>query len=229
MGARLKTITNGVAKPLIRLAGKTLIDYSVEIFSNCKSLNSALFVTTGVFSRQISEWLNVSRQSLERHNPSVITQINTGILDAIRLASQYSQSNTLVCLNTDEIRLGVCFEDFVEFHNSHTKLATMLVSKQQKLGRHRLVEINQSGIITDTKLKPSQFDEQEFGLVNSGIIAVKREALDLFTDSEEWSGLINPLVEANQMVAYVTDLYYANVGTPEEYQEARSYLEKLTE
>jgi NDP-sugar pyrophosphorylase family protein len=67
------------------------------------------------------------------------------------------------------------------------------------------------------------------GWVNAGLLIVERSVLnDLNLDSKGgWEKIIDPLCAQKQVYAYrSSQLKYSNVGTPEEYSEARAIIQR---
>ena len=123
-------------------------------------------------------------------------------------------------------------EEVVEFHLGHDRAATMVATYTDNLYRHRVLYLDESGIVLNTELKPERYkrNPEVKGLVNTGFLLLDQKALEYadINHNEGWSGLIDPLCEERQLVAFVVpQLAYFNVGTPEEYIEAEEYLSRI--
>lgn len=226
-GARLLPLTNDLLpKSLIRADGKELIKFSLE------GLDS-LAVSHVVFA--VDYQSEIIRQWVWRQNfvfPfSFSEQVNPGVLSAIQSAVKLMAGKTVIICNADEIRLRLQLQKALNFHETSHGIATMVVAKVARLNRHRVVEINSDSLVRSTTLKDASYKTHPeiSGIVNAGVLIFEPDALTYCDPAygTGWSGIIDPLVAAKQLRAYMdTDIVYFNVGTEAEYHEAVRYLEQ---
>ena len=226
-GIRLESINpDNLPKSLFKIAGKVLIQYSVDTLP-IQSVSQLVFAI-GYKAEALKAWVNAAEllQSVQFSE-----QTKPGVLEAITKASRKVHADNMIACNTDEIRLGLNFDDVAKFHEQQGTLATMVTTYSNELSRHRLIERNDDGIITSSRLKPKEFQSssETIGLVNTGFMILEKQALE-YSDasySHDWGGIIDPLTDAGQLSAFVNPhLHYFNVGTPEEYIEAERFLEQ---
>ena len=228
-GLRLTTLAKDTPKSLFQVGGKELIRHTVDVLD--PEVIKRLVFAVDHKKEKIEAWV---RSMKLPHVIHFSEQTGPGVLGAIVAGAKHVDEDCMVACNTDEIRLGLNLAEILNFHESHSTLATMVVAYANKLSRHRVVNIRESdNIVIRTRLKSEEYINRpdEFGLVNTGFLIIEKEAMKHFDSghSKDWAGIIDPLCEAGQLSAYVDGrIHYFNVGTPEEYEEARNYLEQYS-
>lgn len=225
-GSRICSVShNEIPKSLLLVGGKVLLRYTVDqIPSEIK-----LLFLVGYQSEQIISWVNEHKLP---HEALFLKDESAGIMNAVRSAAARFPHRTLIVCNTDEVRLGFSLEEALLFHENGTVAATMVATQSSNLHCHRVLRVGNDDIIVSTQLKGKEYllVPNRVGLINAGIVILDPIAFSyLDSDSEKggWSGIIDPLVAAQQMRAFIKkDVTYFNVGTPGEYAEAKAYFEK---
>ena len=226
---RLTPITEGVlAKSLVKVANKELIRYTLDLLDDTR-INKLIFATNH-YDDQIIEW--AKKQNL-LYEYDFSYQKKQGILDAIYCAAQQSNADTLIILNTDEIRLNFCFKDFLNYHLENKSSATIASTKTKNLYKHRVLKIDKNNFVKSSSLKNAQYVEHAFktGFVNIGCLAINKSDLTCNEkiDDYGWSGLIDWLIQDKMLRACVDQkINYFNVGTLEEFIEADRFVSAIT-
>lgn len=226
-GTRLLSLTNNLLpKSLVQVDGKELIKFSLEGLD-------PLAVSHVVFA--VDHQSEILRQWVLRQNLvfpfSFSEQVCPGVLSAIQSAMELMAGKTVIVCNTDEIRLRLQLQKALNFHEANQGIATMVVTNATHLNHHRVVEVDSDNLVRSTTLKDASYlaHPEMSGRVNTGVLVFESEAFAYGDQvySTGWSGIIDPLVAAKQLRAYVdTDIVYFNVGTEAEYHEAARYLEQ---
>jgi NDP-sugar pyrophosphorylase family protein len=228
-GKRLLPMTNDlVPKSLVEIHGKKLIQFSLDKLDSLP-ISRVVFAVDHQ-SDALRQWA-VQQQFV--FPISFSQQAHPGILSALESASTLMAGKGAIVCNTDEMRLHLHLQSALDFHEASRGLATMVVAKSTNLSHHRVVEIDATGLVRSTSLKDARHLEHPklSGLVNAGILIIEPQA---FAHSNRlhdagWSGIIDPLVAAGQLYAYVDkNIIYFNVGTEAEYHEAAGFLEQHT-
>lgn len=228
-GLRLRSLTkDDLPKSLVTLGERTLLQYSVE--SMAFPLVQELVFAVDYQSEKVVAWVN--QQNL-LHAVLFTGQDKPGILNAIQCAASHTQGKTLIVCNTDELRLQISLREALAFHENGNVAATMIATQMANLYRHRVLEVREDDFIVSTTLKGESYklrpDIQ--GIVNVGLLILEPHAFNYFQPeyNSDWSGIIDPLVNAGQLRAYIDKrIAYFNVGTPDEYYEAEAYLEQYS-
>lgn len=227
-GLRLKELTGEITKPLYEIAGRPLIQYSLDHLVSPYVRRLIFAVDYQV--EQIRAW--VIGKEFPRQEIYFFAQTQPGILEAVRQTSVLVREDNFIVCNTDEIQDGLHMEAFLDFHRRNTTLATMLAVYTDHLYRHRVLDIRQADqCVVNTDLENSKYrgNPEEKALVNGGLVIINKAAIEYFdpTHGRGWSGIIDPLCQAGQLSAFVApEVVYFNVGTPEIYFEARAYLQQ---
>lgn len=214
-----------IAKPLYPLNHVELIKYT--LYSLDFSLVNSLIFALDHHAEELKKW--VERQDLPC-KVSFSYQEFPGILSAVKAALPYVTTESYVVCNTDEIRDGFDFRDLLTFHETNPNvLATMATTITNNLHRHRILNIDERGMILSTDLRNIHYQKyaEECGNVFIGIVAFRSRAQEYFADfyGNEWCALIEPLVSGGSMKAFTTPgIGYFNVGTPIELREANAYV-----
>lgn len=224
-GSRLKEIRGATPKPVFSVGGKELIRHSID--SLPPDLFNRLVIVLNEESEQIEEWLQSAQLSI----PYIIChQEGIGVLGAITSGAKKAEKDQLLACNSDEIRVGLDLEDVIRFHKKSGKLATMVAARTNNLWRHRVLQINpKDNTIVGSKMRSEEFrlKPNSIDWVNAGIIVMHKRAMEQADPaySSEWSGIIDPLCNSGQIVAYKSNIVYFNINTPEEYREAQEYFQ----
>lgn len=214
-GKRLCDITGDrIPKSLYSVFGKKLIEYTIEFMGGPHIKNIILAVDH--LDSQIIDWAN---KNLPKY--IVSKQTKSGVYGALSDASKYVTSRYCVICNSDEIREGFNFDDFISDFLKRADNAVMLCTYSQNLYKYRYVICNQKGTIVKTYLKNMFIDERKSGLINCGVIIMPSSYL-MYLDAKHgdgWSSIIDSLVEKRLLNCYVSNIRYFNMGTPEEINE----------
>ncbi len=225
-GTRLFPLTRGlIPKPLLPVAEKELIWYSTESLT-LPQVNEIILVANHNVE-EIESWTKANL----KHPFRVHWQRGTGVLDAILVGAAQARMEKLITCNSDEIREGLDIERLLEFHKRSGKLATMAAARTNKLSRHLLLDIRQEdSLVIGSRMQPNEYNRMpnKLGWVFAGLIVMDKRAIELADSnhSTEWFGLLDPLINAGQLVAHKTNItYFNNVNTPIQYHEAEAYFQ----
>jgi NDP-sugar pyrophosphorylase family protein len=223
-GSRLKCLLHGQQKVLYRIHGKPLLQFTIENLE--QNIVSRIVLATGRNSEDISEWVN----DLHIKPDIVLAPPNEqGIAPAFTSAIQLANTDTVILCNGDEIRIGLDLEQVLRFHESHNAIATMVATRENKLFRHRVLEIDRHNILVKSQLKHPQYKTTPLatGLVNVGFIVAQKDFLLKILPSCEtgWNDIIKKLMQTKRLYVFPQEsLRYFNVGTTDELAEATSFV-----
>ncbi len=217
-----------MAKALVRVNGKELISYSMDLLA--PTFIDRLIFAVDHHERQIREW--VESVSLP-YDVVFSNQEQPGFLNAVECAFSASDKNTILLLHTDVIRLGMQLQGALEFHQSLGIPATVVTTKTDRLYHHWQVSFD----LERRRVLGFTIRDQSYrrapnarGTVLTGTIILDRTALS-YADREtsiDFAGLVQPLVDANELGIYIDETHALfDVGTPEEFKEAEEYFKGL--
>ncbi len=224
-GTRLQPITEDrIPKSLFKVGGQELIRYSTDVLD--PSMVGHLVFAVDHRAEQIHDWVESAGL------PNIVRfseQTEPGVLGALSTAAVQVPEAQFIACNTDEVRTNMDLERILDFHEKSGTLATMVTTYTNRLSRHRTVTVRGDGRVVATELKPESYKNKPHavGLVNTGFLVMDKRVTEHFDPSHsiDWGGLIDPLCDAGQLSAFADrNIAYFNVGTPEEYQEAETFL-----
>ncbi|MFL8937913.1 NDP-sugar synthase [Rossellomorea oryzaecorticis] len=219
-GKRLRPYTISVAKPMVPILNKPILEYSINLLRSYGVRD--IFITTCYKSSTIKEYFgngsrfNVNITYLEERKP-------LGTAGGVFLAKHLLEEPFLV-LSGDAFT-NIPIDQVVRFHQSK-KAAMTLVSKDVPDPReYGICYTDQSRKLLGFKEKPSSWEGNE---VNTGVYIIepfllrkysRKGALDFSHD------LIPALLRNNEEVyVFKTNAYWRDIGNPEEYKKAREDL-----
>lgn len=227
-GKGLRMRSNGeetVNKPLLRVAGKELIKYSLDNLPPQKIRK--LIVATTAIGNKAHKW--VLSSNLPYHDILFSCLGDVSLIERINGASLLLNGECFVLCNADEIRMGLNLTKVVEFHRRSGGLATLVAGYSDHLKEQRIILTNEDGRVTRTIKNPEEYAESPDtrGLVNTGFILMHRKALEMAECLPEggWSCFLDPLTDAGQLFAFVDPkITYFNINTPAQLKRADAFF-----
>ena len=214
LGTRMRPLTDHHPKPLLKVAGKALIEYHLEALARASI--GCVVINTHWLAEQFPEQLgDGSRWGLEihySHEPEVLETAG-GILNALPLLG--GDHEPFLVLNGDvycEVMLSAWLREASEWMESESSLAHLaLISNPFH---------NLSGDFSFKKTHARQgllqSEKREVAYTFSGIALYRKE---FFQGLECGKSALGPLLRAraaeSQVTASVIDDYWLDVGTPE--------------
>jgi len=225
-GSRFHDVTkDATPKSLYTVKDKELILYTLDSLNY--DLVGHLIFSVNHHADQMSSW--VQRQNFPI--PAIIVdQKEPGIIGAVKAAGSHIASPYFVLCNTDEIRLGFDFDNFIErclphMNGNNAMMATCLGAN---LVRHRVVDTLPDGKIANTYLKNDLLSKStDKRMINIGFLALPTRITTMLDTQHGngWSSIIDPLVNTKRMYSiFDHKISYFNVGTDEELKKTIEFL-----
>ncbi|MDC0856120.1 sugar phosphate nucleotidyltransferase [Candidatus Pelagibacter sp.] len=212
-GTRLMPFTNVLPKPLIPLAGKTVLEHIIEKFTNFGIKN--FFISINFKSKIIKSYF-------EEVNPKkykiffVKEKKPMGTIGSLRLIENKLQKNILVC-NCDTI-MNFDYNDLIKFHQKNKFDLTVVASKKNFTIPYGLCEINNQNELKAIKEKP-----KNKYLVNTGMYLMDRSIIKKFpkTSFVDIDELIHILIKKKKRVGVfsIDDSAWNDLGVWPEYKK----------
>ncbi|MGR3765026.1 nucleotidyltransferase family protein [Rossellomorea sp. NS-SX7] len=219
-GKRLRPYTISVAKPMVPILNKPILEYSINLLRSYGIKD--ILITTCYKSDTIKEYFGNGRRFhvnityLEERKP-------LGTAGGIFLAKHLLEEPFLV-LSGDAFT-NIPIDQVINFHHSK-KAAMTLVSKEVPDPReYGVCYTDQSRRLIDFVEKPSAWEGNE---VNTGVYMVEPFLLKKYSrkGALDFSQDLIPSLLKNDDAVYVfkTNAYWRDIGNPEEYKKAREDL-----
>jgi glucose-1-phosphate thymidylyltransferase len=237
-GKRLWPITRDVAKPLLPVAGRPVIDYLLEKFLALKGgLNKFKFkfivLTNSRFKGQFEDW--AKKWQLLKLNIEVVSDGSSneyekpGAVGALAKIMHLINEDFLVvagdCLYEDDLA------GFIEFFKSKGLAAVGVYRaeyiSQIKRGSSVLLD-RENRIIAFVEKPEAPLSEFVGAVVYAFPVGIKdriREYMELGLPRDEPGRLIEWLHRVEQVYGYLLKGSVWDIGTPESYREAERYVE----
>jgi NDP-sugar pyrophosphorylase family protein len=230
-GKRLAGVTRGeIPKPLVKINGISLIDYSLKPLYTSGVRRFILAVSS--YSEQIVN--HVSRIQSELRELQAFFSYEespAGIALGVRQALEtFNVKTAVVVFDTDAIRLGLDFQDAYRFHRVNDSITTLVCARVPTLKDSHFAVFNDKTSETAlVVLKPDSISLPDT-VIKCGMMICSPRATRFIRESEDipnsWIGLVEHLSLLGRMKTYIIPkfLVYSNVNTPEELKEAERLL-----
>lgn len=228
IGSRLEPLTSCVPKPLVQIAGRPVMEHILlllkkygitEVVSNTYHLGDKL----QAYFSDIQEREGITLNFVNEERLS-------GVAGGIRKCREYLEGSTALIIMGDaltNVDLGKLYEAHkkaVKEKGAKVTIAQMQIEDTTQFG---VIVTNEEGRVTSFQEKPKAEDALS-NWANTGIYFFEPEVLDMIPSVEEApeydvAGDLFPKLLANdvymQAIAVDEDIYWADIGTPEQYIE----------
>ena len=216
-GTRLRPITNSLPKPLVKVAGKPIIDYAID---HCLFHGVDKFlILSGYLSSKVVDHVSSMKNSQERINFKVIDSGDVDIIERIRQALNYVKTKYLIVLYGDTIS-DVNIDDILNFHKSHNSIATM--ATWQIRTNFGVIESDESGLVVEYKEKP------KMGVwINIGYIVISTDRAGCINNFDTFQEFLENLVETQNLYTYQHNGFHYTINNLAELQDAEECLVEM--
>lgn len=219
-GKRLQPLTLETPKPLLKVAGKPIIDYNIENLMRYGVKN--IFVTVNYLHEQIEEHFAVP------YNGQQIQCMREGqylgTIGSINIIKEW-QNDTILLMNSD-LFTNIDFESFyIHFkkHNADMSVAAVPYNVNIPYG---IFELENTREIKGIKEKPCFYY-----YANAGIYLIKRELLDAvpkdtFYDATDFMEKLIKL--GKKVIRFPIAGYWVDIGKPEDFKSVQEFARNIT-
>jgi len=213
-GTRLRPITNSLPKPLVKVAGKPIIDYAVD---HCLFYGVDKFlILAGYLSSKVVDHVSSMNISQKKINFKVIDSGDVDIIERIKQALDYVQTKYLIVLYGDTIS-DVSIDDILNLHKSHNAIATM--ATWQIRSNFGVIESDESGLVVKYREKP-KMDVW----MNIGYIVITTDRAGCINNFVTFQEFLEDLVETQNLYTYKHNGFHYTVNNMSELQDAEECL-----
>ena len=213
-GIRLRPITNSLPKPLVKVAGKPIIDYAID---HCLFHGVDKFlILSGYLSSKVADHISSINISQERINFKVVDSGDVDIIERIRQALDYVRTKYLIVLYGDTIS-DVNIDDILNFHKNHNPIATM--ATWQIHSNFGVIKSDESGLVVEYREKP-KMDVW----MNIGYIVISTDRAGCINNFDTFQEFLENLVETQNLYTYQHNGFHYTVNNLAELQDAEECL-----
>lgn len=219
-GTRLSSVVSDRPKPMAIVAGRPFVEWLV-LQLRSQGVHHIVFCTGHLADQIKTHFGNGARWGLEISYSHEHAPLGTG--GAARLAIDQTNSPNVLLLNGD----SYCKFNLVELRQAaeiHSNACVMTVSKVPDASRFGSVVVAERGIVQSFIEKGATNGP---GCINSGVYLISRSILMALPKNQPISleRDVFPTLINNGLVAQSSTGTFLDIGTPESYQIASSYLE----
>ena len=217
-GTRLRPLTLNTPKPIVPIFNRPFLMYQLDQLRQVPEITEVI-LSLNYQPRRIEETFGNGDALGIKISYAVEPQpLGTG--GAIKFAAQTVQDSVIV-LNGDVLQ-EIDLQAVIARHRDAKAKATIVLTPVENPSAYGLVETDAEGNVRRFLEKPGQ-DEITVDTINAGIYVLEPETLDRIPDNEEYSieRQYFPSLVANgeTFVAYVSNGYWIDIGTPEKYRQ----------
>lgn len=218
-GERLRPLTLETPKPLLKVAGKPIIDYNIEnlINSGINHIN----VTVNYLAEQIEA--HFENPVNDVHVKTVREQKFLGTIGSIKFIKEW-YNDTIFLMNSDlftNIDIEAFYLHFVK-HDADMSVAGVPYNVNIPYGIFELENTREIKGITE---KPNYHY-----YANAGIYLIKRELLNFIPDNEFFNAtdFIDVLIKNNKkVIRFPVTGYWIDIGKPDDFYSVQEFARNV--
>ena len=215
-GTRISSVASDIPKPMIKIAGKPILEREIECLRDQGFTD--LIITVGHLSDAIINYFGNGEKFGVSIEYFVETQPlgNAGALFKIR----DKLTEDFLLLNAD-VMFDVDFKRFVAYHRARGGLATLFTHPNGHPYDSGLIVTDQNNSVTEWLSKEDDRPVYYANRVNAGLHVLSPEVLNVKIDTPKIDldrQLLKPLAGTGKMFAYDSPEYVKDMGTPDRYE-----------
>lgn len=218
LGTRLRPLTNHVSKPMVQMAGRPCMEYTVRLLQ--KAGFKDIVVNLHYLPEQIREYFGDGSRFGVRMTYSYEAEL-MGTAGGFKRVEHFFGDETALIISGDALT-DIDLPGFLAFHRECGGIATLALKQVTDPAQYGVVVMDDSRI-TRFQEKP-QKEEAISNLANTGIYLFEPEIFRLIPENTffDFARDVFPLVLArgDGIFGYTMDGYWCDVGNLEVYREA---------
>lgn len=224
LGTRLGDVAGKVPKALAAVNGTPFLDLTLARLDDWERTGKVV-IATGYRGDQIRDRYESARFRFEIGFSWERELLGTG--GAIKKALKYTATDRVLTLNGDSY-VDIDLEDLWRQHAAGQADMTMVLTQVEDSSRFGSVVLGEeTRIIRFEEKRGSNADQGTVGLVNAGVYLFERHIFDRVDDGTKVSleTELLPAFLCNRVCGYTSSGRFIDIGTPEAYRTAGTYLE----
>jgi len=212
-GERLKPLTDGFPKPLIKIKGKPILNYLISYFESYGF--KKFIIAVGYKSEKVREYFHENHKHLE------IDIIDSGDVDIIRRlidSSKLIKGDFIVCYG--DTLADVDLIELFKFHNKHIGKAS--VTCYQLRSQFGILAMNKSCIVESFEEKPL-LD----AWLNIGYFYFDSEVLHTINKYKSFVDFLQSLIQEAELYSFQHSGMHITVNTIKELVDAEKNSDKF--
>lgn len=220
-GTRLKSVSGNIPKPMMPLCGKPFVEYLLAMLLEA-GISRTIFAL-GYMPEVFREYFGSAFKGMSLDYSIEETPLDTG--GALKQALECATSNNLLALNGDSY-INV---DITSIFSYHIRSASDIT-----IALKHLPDCSRYGKVTFSNGRIDSFREKGIagnGYINAGLYIVNRRITAVMPSEQAFSfetDILEKSITDLVIAPYISDGFFIDIGTPEDYRRAKSELPGLT-
>ncbi|MBC8495693.1 nucleotidyltransferase family protein [archaeon] len=214
-GKRLRFLSKDTPKPLMKIKGKPIIQYNIELFK--KHGIRDIIISVGYKADLIKKELGDGRKF--GVNLTYVEEKNAlGTAGPLKLARPFLKETFIMC-NADELK-NIDLDDMFNFHQANKGLGTIALTSVQDPSAYGVALLNGNKIMTFVE-KPSK-ENAPSNLINAGLYILEPDVIDCIPDGFAMleTDVFPKLASEENLYGYPFSGQWFDTGTPERFKFA---------
>jgi len=224
LGTRLGSITSQIPKGMMLVNGKPFLFHLIKYLVSNKV--DDIILCTGHLGEQVSDYFGDGREFGISIRYSRETEKLMGTAGALKMAQPLLRDHFFV-VNGDTylpVDFGNIERHFVE---NGQKNVMVVYNNDDNTG-----VVSNVGLNNDMSLRKyaKGVIDADLNYVDAGVLVLKRDVLDIISTGKLCSieeAIYKPVIGRKEIVAYITDERFYDIGTPEQLTAFTDYLKKM--
>ena len=220
-GTRLRPLTNNLPKPMVAMANRPMIVHIIELLKNhsITDITALLFFQPEMITAHLG-----NGKDLGVNIDYITANVDLGTAGSVGLAMRRweGEDKTTLVISGD-VLTDIDINKALEFHGKSKAIATIVLTRVDNPLSFGIVITDKDGRIIRFLEKPG-WGEVFSDTINTGIYILEKEVLEYIPQDKEFdfSKDLFPrlLADGKPLYGYVTEGYWKDVGSLEEYRAA---------
>ncbi len=217
-GARLKSITGDLPKPMVSICGKPILQWQIESMVSSGITNFILVVSNK--STAVQDYFG-DGSHFDCKIKYIIETSPLGSGGALALIASKIKEDFILCFG--DLMLDVDWQKFMKFHKKRGAIITAFCHPNSHPYDSDVLVTNKNGKIINILSKNQKRDFFYANLTNAGIYCVSPELLETFDGDEPIKmdfekDLLIPTIACEGAFAYRSSEYVKDAGTPDRFE-----------
>lgn len=229
---RLYPLTENTPKPLLKVAGKPIVEHIINKLEELDIINKIYIVTNDKFEQNFIEWLHNfdAKKSIEIINDRTKSNDDRlGALGDMRYVMDTKKINDDIAVIAGDNIFEFSLNDVIDlFKKKESNIVVLHDVKDLELAKqYGVVEVKDSTVINFEE-KPAQ---PKSTLISTGIYLFPKETLPLIkkyiddgNSPDKTGSFIEWLHKRDKVYAYVTDKPWYDIGNIEQLEKANKHF-----
>lgn len=233
---RLYPITLNTPKPLLEVAGRSILDRIVDKIECVDEIDEIIVVTNDKFFPHFLKWMDTYRGNKQVQVLNDFTTSNETRLGAIKdvlfCIEQASIQDDVMVLAGDNL-FDLDLKDFVAFfYQKNTDCITShIIADRERIKRTGVAMINESHQLMSFEEKPqnpkSHFAVPPFYLYKKGTLSLIKQFIEEGHNGDAPGMLLSWLLTKKDIHVFLFDGNRYDIGTLESYQEVQEIFSNI--